>query len=106
MKPPVASSQPDRPAPAAPELPEILAAIRAHEVRRSSLNDPDAPKRRAAAEIVGYLGSEATTKVFETVSPDCGNLLTQLHPLLSLFLGRRAAGRLESHVIDAAVVRI
>lgn len=106
MKPPVASSQSDRPAPAAPELPEILAVIRRHEVRRSSLKDPDAPKRRAAAAIVDYLGSEATNKVFETVSPDCKNVITELHPLLSLFLGRRAAGRLESHVIDVALVRI
>jgi len=91
---------------ATPELPEIMAAIRRHEAQRSSLEDPAAAKRRAASEMVSYLGSEAVDKVFQNVAPDCGNLLTQLHPILSLFLGRRAAGRLASRVVDAAVVRI
>jgi len=66
----------------------------------------EASKRRAASEMVAYLGPEAVEKVFQNVLPDCGNLLTQLHPILSLFLGRRAAGRLESRIVDAAVVRI
>jgi hypothetical protein len=91
---------------AAAELPEILAAIRRHEVLRSSLKDSGATRRWAAAEMAAFLGSDAVDTVFQNVSPDCGNLLPQLHPVLSLFLGRRAAGLLESRLVASVLVRI
>jgi len=88
------------------QLPEILAVIRCHEVRRSATDDPERFKRRAAAEMVTYLGPKATARILQRVSADGRNLLTEIQPVLGLFLGRRAAGRLASRIVEASVVRI
>ena len=96
----------DQPAKAdAGDLPEILAAIRLHEVRTAALETQERAKSRAASEIGTYLGTEATAKILQRVSLDCRNLLSELQPTLSLFLGRRAAGRLTSRVAEELIVR-
>lgn len=94
-----------RPAGQPTELPEILAAIRRHEALRSRAADPDSGRRRAAAEVGACLGTHATATIFQSVSADCRNLLSEVQPVLSLFLGRRAAGRLATRIVEAAVVR-
>lgn len=87
------------------ELPEILAAIRCQEARRSGTGALQASKGRAAKQISPYLGPKATAGVLQGVSADCRNLLSELQPILSLFLGRRAAGRLSTRAVEASIMR-
>lgn len=62
-------------------------------------------RRRVATEIGPFLGAQATDAILQTVSDRADNLLTNLEPVLGLFLGARAASRLVGHVVDAALVR-
>jgi len=87
------------------EWPQILAEIR-RQAQSAGILDPEAAKRRAAAEIVAYLGPQASAKILAGVSSDCRNLLAELQPVLSLFLGRQAAGRLASRVVEVSIVRL
>lgn len=100
-------ASPGVPAAARPahELPEILAAIRRHELLRSRAMDPDSSKRRAAEEVGACLGPKAAATLFQSISADCRNLLSEVQPVLNLFLGRRAASRLASRIIESSVVR-
>jgi hypothetical protein len=62
-------------------------------------------KRRVSAKVKRYLGPGATDKLLQSVSGDGGDLLSTVEPVLALFLGRKAASSLVSHVVDAAIVR-
>jgi hypothetical protein len=88
------------------DLPEILAAIRLHKLRIAGLETAERTKSRAASEAGAYLGAEATAKILQRVSRNCRNLLSELQPTLSLFLGRRAADRLSSRITKGSIVRI
>jgi hypothetical protein len=96
---------------AAPEsdtdgLSDLLSRIRTWE---SSLPEPGqrgpAIRTRAARELGLYLGGNAAERIIRPVSDDAGNLLPAIQPFLGLFLGRKAASHLSSHIIDVAVVR-
>ncbi len=91
------------PAPDDRELPEILAAIRRHEARRS--NTSDAAWRVPEAEVGAFLGPRAAARLLAGVLPDGRNLLAEVQPVLSLFLGRRAAGRLATRLVESSFVR-
>jgi len=63
-------------------------------------------RRRVAGSVEKYLGTPATSKILQSVSGDGGNLLSTVEPVLAVFLGRKAASDLVSHVAEAAIVRI
>jgi len=92
-----------RPVPeAAP--PDLLSSILA----RARADDTAARSRGVRQSVIDgvrpYLGARATDRL--TGAPAAGhNLLATLEPVLALFLGRRAAGRLVTHVVDNGIVR-
>ena len=92
-------------APIPNELPEILAAIRNRAALRDGASQRLVFKNRAAQEIAACLGPRAAACVLQGVTADCRNLLTEVQPVLCLFLGKRAAGRLTTRVIDGSIVR-
>jgi hypothetical protein len=63
-------------------------------------------KHRVAGAIEPYLGKGATHALLAPVTADGRDLLSQVAPLLTMFLGRRAAGPLVSHVVETAIVRL
>ncbi len=65
----------------------------------------EAVKGRVRAEIAPFLGDPAATAVLKPVAPGADNLLNTIEPVLALFLGGKAAGRLVSHVVDSALLR-
>jgi hypothetical protein len=87
-------------------LDATLAGIRRWTERRQQ-EDPDARivKGRVAEEISGYLGTGATGRILEPVT-ESTKLFPAVEPVLAIFLGCRAAGRLIQRVIDTAIVRI
>ncbi|MFN7998261.1 MAG: hypothetical protein U0Q18_31865 [Bryobacteraceae bacterium] len=86
-------------------LPEIMAAIRRHETLQTDASSRRVSRRRAEELVSPYLGPNATSMVFEAVAPDCQNLLSETEPVLELFLGRRAASRVASRIVEASTVR-
>lgn len=88
-------------------LASLLAGIQGWEAASASTGRSDGGvKRRVAGKVEKYLGTAATSKILQPVSDDGGNLLSTIEPVLALFLGRKAASRLVSHVVEAAIVRI
>jgi anti-sigma factor RsiW len=84
----------------------VLAGIRQVETRAAEDGAARASLRaRVAAKIEPYLGPKATSDLLQSVSPDGQNLLSNLEPVLALFLGRRAANQLVNQIIDEAIVR-
>lgn len=79
----------------------VLDGIRRHQAKRAGHADPAFARQRAAAEIDACLGPLASAKILAGVSTDCRNLLAELQPVLSLFIGRQAAERLASRVVEA-----
>ena len=72
---------------------------------RGPLIAPEALKRRVAGSIEPYLGKAAANAMLQSVRADGRNLLSNVAPILTMFLGRRAAGNLVSYVVDTAIVR-
>jgi hypothetical protein len=52
-----------------------------------------------------YVGDRAAERLAHGEAPDGGRLLADVEPVLALFLGRRAAAQLVSHVLDRALVK-
>ena len=65
----------------------------------------EALKRRVAGAIEPYLGKRAADTLLRSVREDGRDLLSNVAPILTMFLGRRAAGHLVSHVVETAIVR-
>jgi hypothetical protein len=65
----------------------------------------EALKRRVAGAIEPYLGKRAVDTLLQPVREDGSDLLSNVAPLLTMFLGRRAAGNLVSYVVETAIVR-
>lgn len=61
-------------------------------------------KRRMARELAPYLGKAGAEALLYSVNDDGGDLLADVAPLLTMFLGRRAATRLISRVVEKTVV--
>lgn len=83
----------------------ILQGIRAWEATLSDARYHQMVKQRATREIGQYLGEQAAQRLVQPVAQDGKNLLSTIEPVLAEFLGSRAAFRLVSHVVDAAIVR-
>jgi|KBSMisStaDraftv2_1062788.scaffolds.fasta_scaffold589350_2 hypothetical protein len=83
-----------------------LVRIRRWHKRRAQ-EDPDATvvKGRVAQKIEAYLGPAATDRILQPVN-EHAKLVPAVEPVLTIFLGCRAAGRLIDHIIDSAIVRI
>jgi hypothetical protein len=65
----------------------------------------EALKQRVAGAIEPYLGKRAVDTLLQPVREDGRDLLSNVAPLLTMFLGRRAAGNLVSYVVETAIVR-
>jgi hypothetical protein len=98
----------DEPVPAAQEdeVSALMARIKAwdRDKRRQGRNT-EPLKRRVSAAIEPYLGKRAADSLLQPVREDGRDLLSNVAPLLSVFLGRRAAGHLVSHVVETTIVR-
>ena len=86
-----------------PPLPEISAAMRRREAERLQSVKPSLGLDRAAREIGKCLGAQAAATLMAGVSCE-GDRLARVQPVLALFLGRRAAGRLSSRIAETAPV--
>ena len=62
-------------------------------------------RRRVAIAIEPYVGRRAADSLLKSVREDGRDLLSNVAPLLTMFLGRRAAGQLVSHVVETTIVR-
>jgi len=89
-----------------PSLEATLVGIRRWHERRDQ-EDPDARmvKSRVASEIADYVGPAAADRILEPVT-ERAKLFPAVEPVLAIFLGCRAAGRLIQRVIESAIVRI
>ena len=91
----------------ADELNSLLVRLRGWESSESRLvRNGEELKRRVAGAIEPYLGKGAAATLLAAVRSDGGNLLSGVAPLLTMFLGRRAAGPLVSHIVETAIVRL
>jgi hypothetical protein len=91
----------------ADELNDLLVRLRGWESGESRLvRSGEALKRRVAGAIEPYLGKGAADKLLASVRDDGRDLLSSVAPLLTMFLGRRAAGPLVSHIVETAIVRL
>ena len=90
----------------APSLQATLMRIHRWHERRVQA-DPDAAvvKGHVAQEISGYLGSAAADRILEPVT-EHSKLFPAVEPVLAIFLGCRAAGRLIHHIVESRIVRI
>jgi hypothetical protein len=98
----------DMPAPPAPadDVGGLLSRLRTWESGESQPErNSEALKRRVAGSIEPYLGKAAADALLQPVREDGRDLLSNVAPVLAVFLGRRAAGNLVSCVVDTAIVR-
>jgi hypothetical protein len=94
------------PAPDRTLLARMQSAIQQWEDSAPKTGRTGAPvKRRVANEIAPFLGPEATNSILKPVAESGENLLSSIEPVLALFLGERAAARLVTYVVDAALIR-
>lgn len=103
------SAAQDTTAPVVPadDVDRLLGRLRRWEIGASQPErNSQAMKRRVAGAIEPYLGKRAADTLLHPVREDGRNLLSNLAPLLTMFLGRRAAGNLVSYVVDITIVRI
>jgi hypothetical protein len=84
---------------------DLLAGVLARARSWESAEQPDVTTGRIADCVRPYLGLRATDKLVSAASPDGSDLLSGIEPVLEVFLGRRAAGRLVTSVMDRAFVR-
>lgn len=83
----------------------IQNAIEEWNTSATARNSPAILKLRTAREIAPFLGRRASFKVLRCVSDTGEDLLSAIEPVLALFLGSRAAGRLVDHVVDTVLIR-
>jgi anti-sigma factor RsiW len=98
----------DMPAPptSADDVGGLLSRLRTWESGESQpQRNSEALKRRVAGSIEPYLGKAAADALLQPVREDGRNLLSNVAPVLAVFLGRRAAGNLVSCVVETAIVR-
>jgi hypothetical protein len=94
------------PAVSADDVNNLLARLKAWERGASRrARKGEALKQRVAGAIEPYLGKLAADTLLQSVREDGRDLLSNVAPLLTMFLGRRAAGPLVSHVVETAIVR-
>jgi hypothetical protein len=103
------SAADDTAVPAAPadDVNGLMVRLRGWERSESRpARNGEALKRRVAGVIEPYLGKRAVDTLLQPVREDGRDLLSNVAPLLAMFLGRRAAGNLVTYVVETAIVRI
>ncbi len=85
----------------------LVAKMRAWEAARGGPDKmSEEVQGRVAQALQAYLGPKGTRDVLHRVSRDGSDLLSVIEPVLGLFLGRKAASELVTHIVDRAIVRI
>ena len=91
--------------PEPPPVSELLARISKHQNILAQEGGPSGLKRRVVSELTPYVGPAAATQMLRAV-PDTGeNLLPSLYAVLRLFIGKPAASRLVSRIVEHAIMR-
>jgi hypothetical protein len=97
----------DAPPMPADDVGGLLSRLRTWESAQSQPErNSEELKLRVAGSIEPYLGKAAAAALLQQVREDGRNLLSNVAPVLTIFLGRRAAGPLVSYVVETAIVRI
>jgi hypothetical protein len=103
------SAAEDTPVSAVPaeEMNDLLITLRSWERGESGpARLGEVLKQRVAYALEPYLGKRAADTLLRPVREDGRDLLSNVAPLLTMFLGRRAARPLVSYLVEAAIVRI
>jgi hypothetical protein len=88
------------------EVNSLLVRLRGWERGESRpARNGEALKRLVVGAIEPYLGKRAADTLLQPAREDGRDLLSNVAPLLTMFLGRRAAGHLVSYVVETAIVR-
>src|SRR5690242_9751145 len=95
---------------AAPALPKevdsLMVKLRNWQSAESRLGrSGEKLKQQVAGSIAPYLGKGATHTLLAPVRDDGQDLFSNVAPLLTIFLGRRAAGPLVTSVVERTIVR-
>lgn len=101
-----ASGLANRPEPGVEHLSRILVGIHEWRTKNLSPGRREEVVRRVAAILAPYLGPAGAEAV---VRPALGNseaLLATVEPVLVLFLGRQAASRLVTEIVDSAILEV
>jgi hypothetical protein len=85
--------------------PELLESALRQAAAWERGHDPAAVQAAVAEGVRPYVGDRAAERLAHGEAPDGGRLLADVEPVLALFLGRRAAAQLVSHVLDRALVK-
>jgi hypothetical protein len=86
------------------ETARLLAKIRHWDNSRHAGQHGEALKQWIARELALYVGEEGANRLLRPVQEDGRDLLAEVAPLLSMFLGRRAAGILVSRMVEKTIV--
>ena len=93
-------------APEPPPVSELLARVSEHQAALAEEGGgPAGLKRRVVSELSPYVGPTAAKQILQTVPETGENLLPTLDSTLRLFLGKQAASRLVSRIVDRAIMR-
>jgi hypothetical protein len=88
------------------ELDSLLVRLRGWQSAESRLaSTGEALRQRVVGALEPYLGKGATHTLLAPVRDDGRDLFSNVAPLLTMFLGRRAAGPLVTYVVENAIVR-
>jgi hypothetical protein len=85
--------------------PDLLADVLARARDWNAGQEPAKTKEVLTDGVRPYLGARATETIVSGAAPDGHDLLSSVEPVLAIFLGRRAAGRLVTRVFDRVLVR-
>ena len=91
--------------PAAPPLSEFLTKLSQLQRELQREGSTADLTSRVASELIPYLGAAAAHRILQRVTPGGENLLPTIDSALRLFLGKAAADRVVSHIVDRAIMR-
>ncbi len=86
-----------------PPVEELLARLAEKQMAWTGASGP-ALKRKVASELAPYVGPEAAERILQLVADNGENLLSTVDSALRLFLGKAAASRLTSRIVDRAIL--
>lgn len=86
-----------------PPVQDLLARLARKQRGWTEASGP-ALKRKVALELAPYVGLEAAEAILQEVADNGENLLSTVDAALRLFLGKAAASRLTSRIVDRAIL--
>jgi hypothetical protein len=86
--------------------PDLLADVLSRARDWNAGHEPAKTREVLTDGVRPYLGDRATDRLVSGAAPDGHDLLSSVEPVLAIFLGRRAAGRLVTRVFNRALVRL